>query len=343
MKQYIIKYLKIVAISLSLITVTSCIDDSEFSNTPQGNFNAIWQTVNDHYCFFSYKDIDWDGIYSEYYPQVSNSMSEVEFFDLMDDMLAELQDGHVNLYSSFNTARYWAWFEDYLPNYNEYIVNQYYLQQPNYMTASGVKYRILEGTNIGYLYYGSFSTTLSNSTLDDILSYFSGCDGIIVDVRDNTGGSLSNVHTLFARFISTATTTSYIRHKLSAEHNDFSDYYPVTISPASSSRTKFFKPIALLTNRSCYSATNDFVVSMKPLSNVTIIGDRTGGGSGLPFTYVMPNGWVLRLSASPVADLDYNDTEFGIDPTIFVDNDESATTSDKIIDTAVEFLTSANQ
>jgi len=32
---------------------------------------------------------------------------------------------------------------------------------------------------------------------------------------------------------------------------------------------------------------------------VTIIGDKTGGGSGLPFSSELPNGWALPSSARP--------------------------------------------
>lgn len=39
----------------------------------------------------------------------------------------------------------------------------------------------------------------------------------------------------------------------------------------------------LLINRHSYSATNDFVNAMRYFPNVTLVGDKTGGGSGLPF------------------------------------------------------------
>ena len=58
---------------------------------------------------------------------------------------------------------------------------------------------------------------------------------------------------------------------------------------------------------------------MKQLPLVTIIGDKTGGGSGLPFTSEIPNGWSIRFSASPMFDPEMNQLEFGIDPDIKVD------------------------
>ena len=55
----------------------------------------------------------------------------------------------------------------------------------------------------------------------------------------------------------------------------------------------------LLINRHSYSATNDFVNAMRYFPNVTLVGDKTGGGSGLPFSSELPNGWGVRFSASP--------------------------------------------
>ena len=53
---------------------------------------------------------------------------------------------------------------------------------------------------------------------------------------------------------------------------------------------------------------------MKCMPQVTVVGDRTGGGSGLPFTASLPNGWTVRFSACPTYDANHNQTEFGIDP-----------------------------
>ena len=105
-------------------------------------------------------------------------------------------------------------------------------------------------------------------------------------------------------------------------------------------RVRFLKPVAVLTNREVYSAANDFIRNVKVLDNVTVIGDRTGGGAGLPVNFDLPNGWYARLSTQPVVDLNYEHTEFGIDPDIKVDMapDASMTGRDAILDTAIEYI-----
>ena len=79
---------------------------------------------------------------------------------------------------------------------------------------------------------------------------------------------------------------------------------------------------------------------MKQLPLITVIGDKTGGGSGLPFTSEMPNGWSIRFSASPMFDPEMNQLEFGIDPDIKVDisTEDYARGIDTIIEEACIFL-----
>ena len=70
----------------------------------------------------------------------------------------------------------------------------------------------------------------------------------------------------------------------------------------------------MLTNRSVYSAANEFVKYMKCCPQVIVIGDKTGGGAGMPFSSELPNGWSVRFSACPMYDKDKQSTEFGIEP-----------------------------
>jgi len=91
---------------------------------------------------------------------------------------------------------------------------------------------------------------------------------------------------------------------------------------------------SILTNRGCYSATNEFVSIMKYAPQVTVVGDKTGGGSGLPFSSELPNGWSVRFSASPMFNAEKQHIEFGVDPDVEVMLSEAD--ADKKIDTIIE-------
>ena len=320
--------------SISLMLV-SCHDYEEFANDPQGNFDALWTIIDEHYCFFEYKDIDWNEVGQRYRAQVRPEMTSEELFDVCAQMLNELKDGHTNLISSWDVSRYWIW-EQYPENYDERIIDQYYLNF-NYRQASGIKYQILSN-NIGYMHYGDFGSNIGEGNLDMILSYLAACDGLVIDVRGNGGGFLMNVETLVGRFITEPIHAGYISHKTGPGHDEFSEPYAYYFEPADDYRIKFMKPVVVLANRASFSATNNFVSIMKMLPNVRVVGDTTGGGSGMPFTSELPNGWNVRFSACSILDATGRETEFGTEPSegYKVDMSESdmAAGRDTILETA---------
>ncbi|MDR3193670.1 MAG: S41 family peptidase [Tannerella sp.] len=321
---------------LLCLALTGCRKESLYATDPRSNFEALWKILDEHYCFFEYKDVDWDEVYRTYSAQLSDTLNRYQLFEFLGNMLSELKDGHTNLVSSFNMARYWAWYENYPPNFN-YEIQKNYLGT-DYLISGGIRYVRLPGTDVGYLYYGSFSNTVKESGLDEIFMYFKDCRGLIIDVRDNGGGSLSYSDRIASRFLEEKVTVGYIRHKTGPGHDDFSDLYPIELKP--SERARWLRPVAVLTNRHSYSATNDFVNKMKILPRVAIIGDRTGGGSGLPFNSELPNGWIVRFSASPILDVNKEITESGIEPDLKVDMtaEDTAKGRDTLIEEAVTWI-----
>ena len=207
----------------------------------------------------------------------------------------------------------------------------------DYIITSGLTYQILEN-NIGYIYCESFSDGIGDGNLDQMLKKLEICDGLIIDVRNNGGGNLTTAQKLAARFTNEKVLVGYIRHKTGPGHNDFSDPEPVYQEPSNSIRWQ--KKAVVLTNRRSYSATNDFVNTMRQFPNVTTMGDTTGGGSGLPFSSEIPNGWSIRFSASPMFDPDMNQLEFGIEPDVKVDmtSEDMQQGKDTIIETAIKKL-----
>ena len=317
-----------------LVLVGGCTYQDEFERDQVGNFEALWTIMDEHYSFFDYKQVDWNAVHSRYRALVSNEMTDRELFDVCGDMLKELRDGHTNLIASHDVSRYWIW--EHCPvNYDERIIDQHYLNF-DYKMASGIKYQILPD-NFGYMYYGSFSSDIGEGNLDLILSYLSTADGLIIDVRNNGGGLLTNVERLVSRFIDSKTLVGYISHKTGKGHNELSEPYPYYFEPTKN-HLHYLKPVVVLANRSSFSASNNFVSIMKSLQQVTVVGDTTGGGCGLPFTSELPNGWRVRFSSCPVMDAQGRLTEFGVAPDVRIDMNEKDRSRDAILDAAIIIL-----
>ena len=322
---------------LFAVIVASCHDEVEYKNDPYGNFDALWTSIDEHYCFFKYKDVDWKAVGERYRAKLQPKMTSKELFDVCSEMLKELKDGHTNLVSPWDVSRYWIW-EKYPVNYDQRVIDEHYLNF-EYKKACGIKYGMLRN-NYGYMYYGDFSVSIGEGNLDMILGALASCDGLVIDVRSNGGGLLTNVEPIVARFITEKIYAGAISHKTGPGHNDFSKPYDYYFSPAPNGRVKFSKPVVVLTNRASFSATNNFVSIMKSLPQVKVVGDVTGGGCGLPFTSEMPNGWSVRYSASAITDPSGNLTEFGVEPDYKVDMtpQEIAEGRDAILEKAFEVL-----
>ena len=327
-------------LALSSWLLLSCVDTEERDDTATGNFEALWTILDEHYCFFDYKQkeygLDWNNVYTKYKVRVNDNMSTVQLFEVLCDMLGELRDGHVNLSSSMDYGRYWKWQENYPYNYSDSLIRQYL--GTDYKIASGLRYRVLDD-NIGYIRCASFESGIGEGNLDEALSYLLLCRGLIIDIRGNGGGDLTTAERLAGRFVQEKTLVGYMQHKTGAGHNDFSEMKEIYLEP--SSNVRWHKKVCVLTNRSVYSAANAFTVWMHCLPNVTLVGDHTGGGSGMPMNNSLPNGWNVRFSACPMYDANKQQTEFGIDPDVKVDLTNDITIGsyrDDIIEAARQLL-----
>ena len=324
---------------ISPIGITSCVDEDEFPDTPMGNFEALWKIIDEHYCFLDYKNqeygLDWDKIHEQYAQRISNKMTSEQLFEVLGSMLSQLYDGHVNMVAAHDMARNWQWYEGSPANYSDSLERIYL--GTDYKIAAGIKYKILDD-NIGYIRYESFINGVGAGNLTEVLNYFLLCRGLIIDIRNNGGGDLTNAEKLAARFTNERTLVGYIQHKTGPGHSDFSEMEPRYLDPAASLRWQ--KPVCVLTNRHVFSAANEFAMYMQALPKVAIVGDYTGGGAGMPFSSSLPNGWVVRFSAVPMYDANRQSTEFGIIPDVVVklSDKDFKRGKDTIIETARKLM-----
>jgi len=332
--------INLLMVALSLLSFSSCVKEDYYDNSKLGNYEALWRIMNEHYCFFDYKKdvlgVDWDEIHARYAYKIHERMTDDQLFEVLCEMLAELQDGHVNLSAAFDFGRNWSFYEDYPENYNDSIAKLYLGH--GYRIASGLKYVVLPD-NIGYVRCESFEDGIGDGNVSAMLHSLATCNGLIIDVRGNGGGALTKAKTLASHFTNEKLLVGYVSHKTGKGRSDFSSPKPEYLEPASDG-IRWQKPVVVLTNRAVYSSANDFVKCMKLCPKVTVMGDRTGGGSGMPFNSELPNGWSVRYSAVVYYDQEMNHTEFGIDPDIVVEmsGTDLVQKKDTYIERAREYL-----
>ena len=299
-------------------------------------FDQVWNYTNEKYSFFDFKKIDWDSVKTIYAAKVDNKISEDSLFNVLSDMLYVLRDGHVNLVSSFDLSRNWNWYLDYPINYNaDMLERHYFKEEQQYMGP----FMVFDFGDVGYAHYASFSTEVTEERMKQLLTKFKDHKGLIIDVRDNGGGAITNVYNIGSYFVSEPTLVAYQRVKNGTKKNNFTDFEGVEFTPAEDF-SAYSKPVVILTNRKCYSATNMFRTMMGSLPNVTVIGDKTGGGGGVPTHTQLSNGWSLRVSSSQMLSLDLVNNEDGLlpDRKIDISAADENNNIDSILEDALHFL-----
>ena len=335
-----VKNIHIIGLWVAIMLLGSCTHRfADVDTSPAANFEALWKIIDEKYCLFDDKTANWDSVYSSYH-QRFDTMKIVKYedyyrlFDGLEEMLNELEDGHVNLYSPFDISVCSKWYEGYPQNFDSEILSKYYLK--DYRRANGLNYSRIDGDSIGYVYYGSFSDGFSLTNWLAVLNYFAKCRGIVLDVRNNGGGSMENAYRLAAPFFTKDTVVGYWQHKSGPGHEEFSEYEPMIMNE---SMGIWRRPVVVLCNRRSYSAANFFVSMMRYADNCLILGGKSGGGGGMPMSYELPNGWMVRFSSVKMYDRDMQSIEGGVRPHLLVN--QHSEEKDDLIEEAVNLINSA--
>ena len=274
----------------------------------EANFEELWQNFNKRYAFFELRGVDWQKQYDTFRPKVTKETSDKELFAILCSMLAPLKDGHVNLKAKGNfKGKYNP--EDMPHFYGEFpsdrLVDALFRLSEKNLSQKGFGpakddtelFRHAQSENLGYLRVLEFeglSKKKADEALDRILNGFAGLDGLIVDIRDNPGGTDAMVYQIAGRFVDKERVGHHRRTKKGPAEDDFSPTKTRMLKPLGPKQ--FTKPVVLLTNDASFSAADVFSMVMKELPHVRVIGDHTNGIFSNMFEAKLPNGWKYTFS-----------------------------------------------
>lgn len=326
-------------------------------NDPVKNFEILWKYFDDHYAFFDLKKIAWEEMYKKYKSQINDSTINDSLFAICSRMLGEFKDGHVGIADGdkyFGIAEHNNFYTEF-PKWD--LVNNLIRVTDTSLTKLGfckpVKYygddfknkSIIEfstTSNYGYIRINSMQG-ISKFKLKRILStatkQFKSVKGVIIDVRFNGGGEDTYSYQIAGRFTDKKRIGHYKCTRKKKGHNDFSKLETWYLKPTGA--RQITAPIILLTSNASASATDVFVLAMKQLPYVTIIGDNTFGVFSDRLVSKLPNGWEFSLSHQKYFSADMKCYEaVGISPDIKLQNSMSDITQNKdpLIFKAVEVL-----
>lgn len=326
-------------VAITYLILTSACEKAIFkkkgeSNKAVDNFDYLWNQVDMRYAYFDYKKVNWDNVYATYRPKVYEGMSEDSLFNTMGAMLNELKDGHVNLISPFNISRYDFWLQG-PANIDDRVIIENYIGSDRVSTGP-FTHNFLRDKEIGYIRFRSFSG-IDDVQLDYILDRYKDTKGLIFDIRQNGGGIVNDVYMIISRFITDSTYVYQSIGKIGPGHNEFGQPEKSILGPSASS-IKYLKKVIVLTDRGSYSSGSFFTLIAKAIPNMTVIGDTTGGGLGLPNGGQLPNGWTYRCSITQTLDIDGDNYENGIPPDklVLVDKTRLVQGIDDVLEAAMK-------
>lgn len=330
MKNTTITYIWIIGVIF--LVLSSCgrlILGSDPEPTPEIVFENLVYNIETRYSLLKEKKLDWKAIAAVYRAKISPEMDDDALFQVLNEMLGELKDGHVNIRYPKNRGRNWSWKLDYPENFNYSIVERNYLGR-NHRKTQNFENTIID--SIGYIYYGSFSSAIRKSAINELMFYMKDTKGLIIDIRNNGGGKLANCGLIASYFTDTLNDCMEFYYKSGPDPDDFDGPFSYEIKP--SDTLNYSKPVVVLMNRSSYSAATFFPAMMSAFPQVLLMGDTSGGGGGIPYRFELPNGWIYRYSTSITKDCSGRSIEFGIPPDIKVGLDSK----DEIkgVDTMIE-------
>ena len=308
---------------------------------PVSVFDYLWNKVDQQYAFFDVKGVDWDSVYEVYRPKVDDQTSKDSLFRVCAAMLNTLQDGHTNLISSFDVSHNDSVYYKMIAhkNIDEQVVTLNYLTL-NYHTTGAFNHNAIRDGKVAYVRYSSFENAISENALKYIVKRYKDCQGMILDLRQNGGGSIDNIRLLLSIFDNHEQPLYKTQIKSGKEHDAFTDLGTVYATDSCILETPYSKPVAVLIDRGSYSATSFFALCTMEYSNIRLFGDYSGGGLGLPNGGALPNGWTYRFSITRTLTLDGHNYENGVPPDVRVLLDPACTTQgiDNVIEAAADWI-----
>lgn len=302
-------------------------------------FDSLWGEFDRNYSFFEVKSIDWNDSRTRFRSRLTPASSEDELFNVLSEMLLELEDPHVRLETPIGNSSYTGWFDQFPTNFDESIVMTTYLGQSAMLSPQTNMLFGKVDPDIGYLRVHSLGGTGYGSDVDYVLGQLSEVRGLVVDLRSNGGGNDQNGEAIAGRFTDAMYLYRRNRFRDGPRHGDLGPYIDSHVSPVGAE--SFLGPVAILTNRGTISSAESLVLAFAALPNTVSFGDFTGGGSANPAQKRLANDWLYTVSRW----IEYrpDGTTFegvGIGPDVRVDMTISdiAVSRDTILDTAIADL-----
>ncbi len=304
-------------------------------------FDAYWNGMNNNYIFWDIDPTDWDGVYRRYKPlfaQLKNGDKDAEKArTYYVEMTAQLIDSHYALMFSDNVSIVPSIHRaEQRPNYHSPIDIEHFTKviPASYLAADSrvgtgtdndsASYTLVAGklknTNVLYFHLSGFALTelyenkqqSAAGVIQYVLDAIQQADlnGIIIDVRSNTGGDSRDINFLTGRLTDKPYVFGALRSKKGMGRLDYLPWASVTVTPPVGSKA-FTKPVIVLADMHSISMGEITPMAIKALpgGNAKIVGERTWGAQGPLVENAIYNGGQFTISGNKNIKLVYTSSQ----------------------------------
>lgn len=186
------------------------------------------------------------------------------------------------------------------------------LQEATYSNFDFKEIKILPG-NVGYLKFNRFyDASLAGPTAVAAMNFLANTDALIIDLRDNGGGSPSLIQLITSYFFEEPEhlNSFYIR-----EGERTQQFWTLPYVPGHKmTETEIF----LLTSSYTFSGAEEFTYNLKNMKRATVVGETTGGGAHPVSTHLINDNFAINIpfgkAVNPITNSNWEGT--GIEPHI---------------------------
>ncbi|MBY0348754.1 MAG: hypothetical protein K2W79_10890 [Hydrotalea flava] len=289
--------------------------NNEIPKTFSGVFEQFWNKMNMNYIYWDIDTTNWNRMYLKYKPvfaklDLNNAADFKKSVSFFKDMTKTIMDGHYyisfmqnaiidsfvypaydkkkNLYGFHSPYAFYKVDTGYLDaNYQLGVENTYsYGGQPLTVLYGTIQHNILFFSCNYFSLSKAYYSTTANKIQPVLNSFFNALNttntkikGLIIDVRSNYGGDLSDLNFLVGRFIDKPLLFGYTQYKIGNGRYDYSAWVPAYINPPK--KTKQLNiPIIVLADNVSASLAEATVMAVKAFPNSVFVGETTFGATG---------------------------------------------------------------
>ncbi|MDB5089456.1 MAG: hypothetical protein JWR09_3450 [Mucilaginibacter sp.] len=286
-----------------------------FPKTFSEIFNVFWNNMNTNYVYWDIDTTNWNNVYNVYKPafaklDINNPNDVQQSVIYFRQMTAGIIDSHYNisftassiankvvfpaldrkllnptfhspfLYTSIDTINY---------------IDENYISGNFISTSNKESIYALSGTihnNILYFYCNGFALqeayqSRSANSVQSVLKYFFNTlanlspriKGIIIDVRNNSGGNIEDLNFFLGRLIVKPLQFGYTRYKSGNGKLQYTPWINASVLPQTGAKAINIPIIALADNYSI-SLAEAITMAIHAMPNGTFVGETTWGATG---------------------------------------------------------------